>query len=107
VQISKKLRKSSKNGPFLTPFSVFFPQFITQTIYLCLFNKEISYQKRKRHEFRQNLSQLAGLRREYQDFNRILTKDWHIPTFVSKQHFLEFDKKAERVWEVSSRADLR
>ena len=25
VQVSKKLRKSSKNGPFLTPFSVFFP----------------------------------------------------------------------------------
>ena len=65
----------------------------TQSIYLCLFNKEISYQKRKRHEFRQNLSQLAGLRREYQDFNRVLTKDWHISTFVSKQHSLEFDKK--------------
>ena len=65
----------------------------TQFIYFCLFNKEISQQKRKRHEFRQNLSQLAGLWRQYQDFNSTLTKDWHISTFVSKQHFLEFDKK--------------
>ena len=62
-------------------------------MYFCLFNKEISYEKRNGHKFRQNLSQLAGLRREYQDFNGISTRDWHILTFVSKQHFLEFDKK--------------
>ena len=65
----------------------------TQSIYFCLFNKKISHQKIRWHEFRRNLSQLAGLRREYQDFNEISTRDWHILTFVSKQHFLEFDKK--------------
>ena len=74
----------------------------TQSIYFCLFHNEISQQKRKRHKFRQNLSQLAGLRREYQDFNEILTKDWHISTFVSKQHFLEFDKKLTEFGKFSS-----
>ena len=43
----------------------------TPSMYFCLFSKEFSEGKRKRHEFRQNLSQLAGLWREYQDFNRI------------------------------------